>query len=142
MSGTIYRIKYRAKNVDGQYSEFSKDAVFALGPVPSAPSTPQKDDENSGRNSISVYWDKITTDVLEVNGYKLYADNGYDDDFKLVFDGTNYPEQVKYNFTKMNLDTSLTFRFYVTGVNFNGEGLASSIAYLKPCTSPSAIDRP
>lgn len=129
-------------NVDSMYSEFSKDMVFALGPVPSAPSTPMKDDEMSGAKIIAVYWDKITTDVLEVNGYKLYADNGYDDDYKLVFDGTNKPEQTRFNFTKMILDTSLTFRFYVTGVNFNGEGKPSSVAYLKPCTSPSIMDRP
>lgn len=36
----------------------------------------------------------------------------------------------------------MTYRFYVTGVNFNGEGVKSSIAYLKPCTSPSGLDRP
>jgi len=36
----------------------------------------------------------------------------------------------------------LTYRFYVKGVNFNGEEEKSSIAYLKPCNSPSGLDRP
>lgn len=101
-----------------------------------------KDDEKSGANTIAVYWNKIETDDLRVNGYRLYADNGYDDDFSLVFDGTNQPEITSFNFIRMNLDTSLTFRFYVTGVNFNGEGLKSPIAYLKPCTMPTGMSRP
>lgn len=35
--GALFRLKYRAKNVDGQFSEFSKELIFALGSVPSAP---------------------------------------------------------------------------------------------------------
>jgi len=46
--GAIFRMKYRAKNVDGQFSEFSKELIFALGSVPSAPNAPQKNDELSG----------------------------------------------------------------------------------------------
>ena len=40
------------------------------------------------------------------------------------------------------MDTSLTYRFYVTGVNFNGEGAASGIAYLNLCTMPSNLKTP
>jgi len=139
--GTIYRIKYRAKNLDNQYSEFSKNMIFALGSVPSPPSTPVKDDDLSSNISIALHWNKITTDVLPVIGYKLYADLGHDDDFKLVFDGTNYPEAVSFNFTRQDLNTSLTYRFYVTGVNFNGEGVKSATAYHKPCTRPIFLER-
>jgi len=116
--------------------------IFALGSIPSAPSKPMKNDELSGENSIAVYWDKITTDVLPVVGYKLYSDSGLNDDFKLIFDGMNQPEATSYTMTRSNLSTVLTYRFYVTGINFNGEGLKSEIAYIKACTRPAYIERP
>ncbi len=96
----------------------------------------------STSNSIAVVWTKITGDTLPVMGYKLYADSGLDDDFKLVFDGSIQPETTTFNYSRTNMDTSLIYRFYVTGINFNGEGLKSDIAYLKPCTLPSLLDRP
>jgi hypothetical protein len=85
-------MKYRAENVDGQYSEFSKELIFALGSIPSAPSTPVKDDALSSKTSIALYWNKITTDTLPVTGYLLYADSGLNDDFRLAYDGSNQPE--------------------------------------------------
>ena len=135
-------MKYRAKNVDGQYSEFSKELIFALGSIPSAPSTPVKDDALSSNTSIALHWNKITTDTLPVTGYLLYADSGLNDDFRLAYDGSNQPEQVSYVFMRKNLSNVLTYRFYVTAINFNGEGLKSSIAYMKACTSPIFIERP
>jgi len=135
-------MKYRAKNVDGQYSDFSKELIFALGSIPSAPSTLVKDDDLSGNTSIALHWNKITTDALPVTGYLLYADSGLNDDFRLVFDGSNQPEQTSFVFMRKNLSNVLTYRFYVTAINFNGEGLKSNIAYLKACTSPLFIERP
>ncbi len=44
LPGTIYRLKYRAQNVDLVYSDYSKEVIFALGSVPSKPSTPVKND--------------------------------------------------------------------------------------------------
>jgi len=67
-------------------------------------------------------WNKITTDTLPVIGYRVYADSGLNDDFKLVFDGMNQPEQTSYVFVRRNLSNVLTYRFYVTAINFNGEG--------------------
>lgn len=63
--------------------------IFALGSVPSAPSTPSKVDELSGEESIALTWPKITADLLPIVGYRLYADSGLNDDYKLVFDGMN-----------------------------------------------------
>jgi len=118
-------VKTRALNVDGEYSQFSKNMIFELGPVPHVPSTPLKNDGQSSGTSIAVYWTQNTGEVLKTSGYRLYADNGLDDNFSLVFDGVNQPETVAFNFSKANMDTSLTYRFYVTGVNFNGEGAHS-----------------
>jgi hypothetical protein len=47
-ASTLYRIKVRAKNADAVYSEYSDSLVVALGSVPTAPSTPVKDDAASG----------------------------------------------------------------------------------------------
>lgn len=128
-AGTIYRVKYRAKNEDNQYSAYSPELIFALGPLPSTPNAPMKDSSTSSNTTIAVYWDDITGDTLSILGYKLYADSGLNDDFSLVYDGTNYPDNLTYTFNN-SVNNLLTYRFYVTGVNFNGEGPASSIASL------------
>lgn len=140
-TGTIYRVKYRAQNADSQYSDFSPELLFALGPLPSAPSDPYKDIVESKNNTIFLRWNKITGDVLSINGYLLYADNGLNDDFSLIYDGTNKPE-VNYFHYNNSLNVLHTYRFYLTAINFNGEGPASNIVSLVPCTSPSNLDRP
>ncbi|WP_210131899.1 hypothetical protein [Staphylococcus sp. GDK8D30P] len=47
-------------------------------------------------NTIALTWTAITTDVLPIYGYKLYADSGKDDDFFLIYDGTNMPSVTSY----------------------------------------------
>jgi hypothetical protein len=92
---------------------------------------------NSFDNSIAVYWNKITTDLLPILGYKLYADSGLDDEYMLVFDGTNMPEVNTFTFS--NLNVLLTYRIYVIALNFNGAGLPSVVSSFKPCTNPSQL---
>ena len=74
--GTIYRVKFRAVNVDSDYSKFSNELIFALGSLPSTPSTPTKIIEESSADSIMVNWDEIVDDSLPILGYNLYADTG------------------------------------------------------------------
>ena len=88
-----------------------------------------KDSADSTNSSIAVYWNAITGDTLTILGYKLYSDHGLNDNFYVVFDGTNQPDVLSYTFNS-SVNNLLTYRFYVTGVNFNGEGPASSIASL------------
>jgi hypothetical protein len=96
----------------------------------------------SDRTSIAVEWAKITGDTLPILGYRLYADNGYDDEFRLIFDGTNMPEINSYIYRSNSLNPFLTYRFKVSAINFNGEGPQSNIADLRACTSPSDMDKP
>jgi hypothetical protein len=134
--GTLYRIKVLAKNEWDVVSEFSEDLVVALGSVPASPSTPLKVIEASGANEIAVDWDENTGDTLPVYGYRLYSDIGLDDEYFLLFDGLNQPT-VTY-FLVINVSSPLlTYKFYVTALNFNGEGPASATASLRSCTLPS-----
>lgn len=72
-------------------SDFSEELFFALGSYPSKPNAPQKSDSLSTSESMYIYWDAVTTDSLDVRGYKLYADTGRRDEMRLVYNGINYP---------------------------------------------------
>ena len=133
----MYRLKVRAKNVAGVYSEFSNSLVVALGSVPGAPSKPEKVIGASGPKQIAVQWNEVTGGTLPIYGYRLYSDLGLDDNFSIVFDGTNKPKTTQYLQSNVT-DPSVTYRFYVTAVNFNGEGAASATAQLRSCTLPKA----
>lgn len=74
---------------------------------------------------------------MPIFGYKLYSDLGTDHDFQLVYDGSNKPSVTQYTLTNVT-DPLVTYRFYATGINFNGEGVASGIARLRSCTTPSS----
>lgn len=139
-TGQYYRVKYRAKNANNQYSDYSDGLLFAFGPVPNTPATPTKTIASSTWNSIAIAWAKNTGDTLPLTGYKLYADSGRNDDYTLVYDGTNSPEVAEYIFP--NADSNLTYRFYLTAVNFNGESTASGILSAIPCSTPSGMPTP
>lgn len=101
-----------------------------MGPLPSTPSAPTKDFSTSYNNSIGITWSEITGDVLPIYGYKLYADSGLEDDFELIYDGTNRPAVTSFTWKSSSLDTDLTYRVYLTATNANGESSASAYAYL------------
>jgi hypothetical protein len=90
-SGTIYRAKILAVNQEGLKSDFSNECLFALGSLPSKPALVMKNRLLSSGDSIYVYWSRITTDTLMVQGYKLYADTGRNDPLRLVYDGSHNP---------------------------------------------------
>jgi hypothetical protein len=53
---TVYRVKFRAKNANNNYSPFSNELIFALGALPSQPDMPVKDIDESTSDSIMVNW--------------------------------------------------------------------------------------
>ena len=145
--GTVHRVKFRAVNEEGGESEFSNELVFALGPIPSTPQAPYKDIQGSSKTSILVKWDAVTEATLPVLGYRLYADTGHRDEPRLVFDGVNLADTLMFLYDQDSnegqaLASNLYYRFHVTAVNFNGEGIASPIAALQTCTTPGTIATP
>ena len=80
-------------------------------------------------NTIYVEWTQITGDAIPISGYKLYADSGRNDDFSLVYDGSNRPQITSYTYED-NLDPALTYRFKVVASSLNGDGPESSEASL------------
>lgn len=77
--GTLYRVKILAVNEQAMTSDFSNELIFALGGLPSAPSHLGKDDVQSSGLEIGITWDKVTSETLEILGYKLYANSGRND---------------------------------------------------------------
>lgn len=139
--GTLYKVKMLAVNEAGLKSVFSNDCLFALGSLPSQPSQVRKNNKLSSADIIYVHWDKITTDSLLVQGYRLYADTGRNDPLRLVYDGSTNPQVTAISYTAVqnlgeSLKNSLFYRFQVSAVNVNGEGPLSEMIALQSCTIP------
>jgi hypothetical protein len=63
-------------------------------------------------------------------------DDGQGVNFSLVNSGTCT------NFSEENITIGVQYSFYVTAVNFNGEGQASDVIKLKACVAPSDVNPP
>lgn len=63
-------------------------------------------------------------------------DDGFGVTFTKVFedDCTEYKVE--------NLTPGIAYSFYLTATNFNGDGSASEITYLKSCISPQNLSAP
>ena len=107
--------------MEDQYSAFSNELIFAFGPFPTSPTGLTKVDSNSNRTAIGLKWNKVTGDTLPILGYRIYADSGLYDTFSMIYDGNNMPEIFQYIYTSTKLNSFLSYRFYVTSINFNGE---------------------
>jgi hypothetical protein len=142
--GTIYRVKFRARNSLGVYSDFSSELIFALGALPSTTNAPYKSIVDSSEDSIMVVWDPVSGDDLPILGYRLYADTGQKDDLVLVYDGMNLAITTQFLFDSssiggVELSNQLFYRFQVTAINFNGESERSPISLLQTCTTPGQV---
>jgi len=71
-----------------------------------------------------------------VTTYALYVDDGFGVTFTKVFE-YDYTE-----FLVKNLTAGISYSFYVTASNFNGEGPRSDIIKIKSCIPPFNVRAP
>lgn len=67
-------------------------------------------------------------------------DNGYNEDFSLIFNGVGFPDVT--SFLASGLVTGQYYRFFVKAVNIIGDGQASPYSYFYACADPSGIEAP
>jgi hypothetical protein len=67
-------------------------------------------------------------------------DNGYNENFELVFNGAGLPD-VRY-FTSTDLVTGRPYRFYVQALNYAGVSPDSDITTIYACSDPGSINAP
>lgn len=132
--GLNYRFRYRSYNGYG-WSEYSNSLMVGLGPLPSKPVSPIKslDEESSSATSIKLEWFTLISQTLTVQHYTLYMDDGYGVTFTKVFEGDQTYFYVE------SLTPAITYSFYVTATNFNGEGEASDTVRLISCVRPQNV---
>ena len=108
VTGNIYTFRFYATNEKGSsdYSEYL--SVAAIDP-PGQANAPIVNYNLSSRNSIFVSW-VLNSDGLgdggAIQGYKLYMDDGYGGELKVVFDTVGYSSQIN-EFLAVNLTASL-----------------------------------
>jgi hypothetical protein len=73
-----------------------------------------------------------------VTGYNLYVDDGFYGDFTSVFTGSSFEN----SHTVEGLVTGLPYRFKVSGININGEGLQSDEITIYACARPLLVSAP
>ena len=142
--GTIYKLRYRALNVEGA-GDYSDVALVALNSLPAAPATPTRVGAASSETSIAVSWASSQLDPeLEgdaITGYRLYAAREHSNIYELVHDGAGYP-QVR-SFVYSGLIPGEHYDFKVSAINFNGEGPQSTIPLSTySCTAPVGVPAP
>lgn len=94
-AGVIYKFKYLARNEFGP-SDFSDEVDAAVSAFPAKPSKPVKVENESGETYITLTWLQSSNTELAVIGYNLYMDDGYGGDYKVIYNGKNYPNVLKF----------------------------------------------
>ena len=96
-------------------------------------------------SSFVIQWPEspatgIATQTIATTGYKLYIDNGNDGEFRVLYDGTGFAGVNTFAVT--NLTIGQLYRYKVSALNFNGEGVLSSEAQIYACLSPANFSEP
>jgi hypothetical protein len=56
--------------------------------LPRKPNAPYKSEEESSMTSIMINWDlSPPVDNVDINGYILYMDDGYNGNFDIIYNG-------------------------------------------------------
>jgi len=76
-------------------------------------------------------------DLQPVIGYRLYMKGQFDLVQSLIYDGSTVSSI--FTFTKTGLATGVAYSFFLSAVNFNGEGPQSVAGVYTACTQPSGL---
>ena len=87
-----------------------------------------------------IYWTQVTTSDLPITGYILEMDDGLNEDFSVIYDGSLNSQNVAY--TVNNLIQGRTYNFRVSSVDINGQGPVSAVSSFISCIPPSGMDQP
>lgn len=138
-AGTTYAFTYRAVNENGE-SLWSSPLRVSLGPLPSTPSNFVRSSTGNSETSIGLSWDKITGDTLPIISYVLYI---YGDNYTYIGnDPTGIYCGTKTSYVVTGLNPGSTYSFYISAVNYNGEGDTTELADLKSCVAPYTVYPP
>jgi hypothetical protein len=134
-----YQIKVQAVNEIGS-SMISERAYLVCADLPDAPSAPIL--EGTTATSISVAWNEPVNDGgAPISGYRLYMNDLLaDDNFNMVYDGSNYPSAI--SFTSRDLTPGKYYRFKVSAMNRNGESGKSLESKFLAADFPGAPSQP
>ena len=140
VAGRYYSFVYKATNRVGS-SNLSTILTVPVADVPAVATAPQLLDHD--QTSITVSWNQVVDTQLPAGiilGYKLYMDNGYNEDYVLIFNGVGFPDITHFKAT--GLVTGQYYRFYVQAENVVGVGSPSPPTYIYACADPSGIEPP
>lgn len=120
--GNTYGVKVQASNSIG-ISVQSNTQYFACATIPGAIQTAPTL-EAATNSSITIAWSVPTNNGgVPVSGYKVYINSLDQGDWFLIYDGTGQPTVLTTEID--NLTRGELYRFYVTAVNYVGEGAKS-----------------
>lgn len=92
-------------------------------------------------NSVMTAWvESPEVDGIDIEGYSLYMDDGYNGDLSLVYDGSEEPQV--FQFLAANLTSGLPYRFALSAHNLNGESALSDVAIVYACLKPGSLAAP
>ena len=133
VEGLTYRVRYRAKNVNG-WGQYSDITYILAASVPDPPTKPLYISSTDTTITLGLS-PSVVNNGAPISSHKLYMDAG--SLTSLFTEVTTYDgSALSYQVTGLTL--GLTYRFYYTAVNIKGESAQSGEARYTAGTPPSA----
>jgi hypothetical protein len=89
---------------------------------------------------VTLAWSVSADTELPVIGYVINRDDGYGANYRVVYNGKDYPNVLKYSIA--GLQTGITYRFTLQAINFNGLSPESEPAKFTVCLVPQKLKVP
>lgn len=128
--GNSYKVQVTAINEIGE-SDFSPANTVVFANVPDAPAQLTLTPTYAEPSTIMIQWaEPAQVNGDDVDGYKVYIDNGRGGPFELILDATGFPSRYSYTAGEHEqLDCGYLYMVRVTATNVAGEGshIASSV---------------